>query len=140
MAELKLRKLDRGYILTDFDDHEIGIKDSEQAIEEIKKLLKPDNKPEKPITDGNTLETKPNTVEIHRKIFEKAKEQIESVGKINVAKIARDLGINISTTRGHIIKMNPELETLIKKWKEERDEQAQNVETGTRVDSERLAE
>jgi ribosomal protein S25 len=58
-----------------------------------------------------------NKTELHRKIFEIAKEQINQIGNINVYEITDELKINISTTRKHIKKMNRELESLIKKWK-----------------------
>ena len=64
MTELILKKLDRGFILKDFDGNEIGIRDSEQAIEEIKILIKPDEKHiiytiEKPIIDITDQMEKP---------------------------------------------------------------------------------
>lgn len=131
MTELKLKQLHRGYVLTDFDGNEVGIKDSTQAMEEIRKLLKIDKKSDLPIVEEHTRKTKNSTIELHRNIFENAKEQISSTGKVNCAKIARELDINNSTVHVHIKKMNSELEILIKKWKEERDKQMPNVETGT---------
>jgi ribosomal protein S25 len=78
--------------ITDFDSNEVGCKFPEEK-------------------------QKRNKVEIHRKIFEKAKDQINLVGKINVSKIAEDLKISISTTRNHLKKLNDELEILIKNGK-----------------------
>lgn len=138
MAELKLKQLHRGYVLTDFNDNEVGIKDTEQAMEEIKKLLSIDKKIEQSIADEHIQETKPNPVELHRNIFEKAKEQISIHGKINCSQIARELGINISKARNHINKMNIELEGLIKKWQDERDKQVPNDGTKTNIVSDEI--
>jgi len=135
MTELKLRQLHRGYILTDFDGNEVGVKDPKQAMEEIKKLLNIDEKSEQQTTEEYTSKTKQNTVELHRKIFEAAKEHISLNGKINGAKIARELEINISTVHSHLKKMNIELEKMITKWKDERDKKVLNVETITDAES-----
>ena len=129
MTELKLRQLHRGFVLTDFENNEIGIKDGYQAIEEIKKLLKldeygqkeseeeivPEKIPEKiPILESVK---KPSYIELHRQIFEMVREQIESIGSFNGAKIARELGVNNSTVHNHIKKMQVEIDDLIKKKK-----------------------
>lgn len=133
-AELKLKQLYRGYVLTDFEGNEVGIKDTDQAMEEIKKLLKFDEKSE----EDSILEQKikPNHIELHRMIFEAAKEQISLYGKVNGAKIARELDINNSTVHSHLRKMNLELEDLIKKWQEERDKPMVHTETRVSSDSE----
>jgi hypothetical protein len=105
----------RGYVLTDFEGNEVAIKNGEEAIKEIKKLLNLDEKSENPISEVFTPK-KSNYVEIHRNIFEKAKEQINLTGKVNGAKISRELEINASTVHAHLKKMNFELEELIKNW------------------------
>lgn len=153
MQELKLRQLHRGFLLTDFDNNEVGCKDFEQALEEIKKLIKPDGKSETPITE-TTLEkpiterpttdnqivenhavkkrakrTRDSTIELHRKIFEAAKEQINLLGRVNGAQIARDLNVNASNVGNHLKKMESELDELIKKWQDERDRKMVNAET-----------
>jgi hypothetical protein len=158
MQELKLRQLHRGFLLTDFDNNEVGCKDFEQALEEIKKLIKPDGKfeesiaenptLEKPITERSTTEnqivenhvvkkrakrTRESTIELHRKIFEAAKEQINLLGRVNGAQIARDLNVNASNVGNHLKKMESELDELIKKWQDERDRKMVNAET--KVDS-----
>lgn len=97
---------------------------------ELRKLIK------EKITDlnsdemnSNDPEEKPkyNKIEIHRKIFEIAKEQISLVGKVNIYKIAKVLEISNSTSRRHVNKMNAELEVLIKKWQEERNKQMEQI-------------
>ena len=138
MTELKLKKLHRGYVLTDFDGNEIGVKDSEQAMQEIKKLVKPEDEHGQPAVEQPIKEKKRITVELQREIFEKAKEQINLVGRISKAKISRDLGINASTVHNHLKKMNAELEELIKKWQEEHDKSTLTIETGTDQDSNKL--
>ena len=142
MPELKLRQLHRGFLLTDFNNNEVGCKDSEQALEEIKKLIICDEKSEgqitekpiteKPITEKRGRKKRESTVELHRKIFEAAKEQIDLTGKINNAQIARDLQANPSTVGIHLKGMENELGILTKKWQDERDKKMVNVET--RVD------
>ena len=119
MAELKLKQLYRGYVLTDFDGNEVAIKDKEEAIKEIKNLLNFDEKYKRSNSESYTQKTKPNYAELHRNIFEKAKEQISLTGKVNGAKIARELTINNSTIHAHLNKMNAELEALIKNWHEQ---------------------
>lgn len=140
MTELKLRQLYRGYVLTDFESNEIGCKDAEQAVEEIKKLLNINGKSEKTVAEENKQKTKYTTVELHRKIFEAAKEQINLTGKINGAEIARGLDVNASNVHSHLKKMSIELEELMKKWQDERDKQMLNVETRTNGDSNKLSE
>lgn len=150
MPELKLRQLHRGFVLTDFNNNEIGCKDSEQALEEIKELIIHDEKSreqiaekpvaEKPVAEKSVAEKsekrkrkkRESTVELQRKIFEIAKEQIDLTGKINGAQIARELQINPQAVSKHLKEMENELETLIKKWQDERDKKMVNVET--RVD------
>lgn len=139
MAELKLKQLHRGYVLTDFDGNEVGIKDSEQALEEIKKQLNLDEKSEQPIVEENAQKVKYTTIELHRKIFEKAKEQISLTGKINGAKIARELDANASNVHSHLRKMNTELDELMKNWQDERDKQMLSVETRTNADSDKVS-
>lgn len=68
-------------------------------------------------------------IELHRKIFEKAKGQIDLVGKIDESKIAKELKIDISTTNDHIRKMGLELGLLIIKWQGERDKSMVKKET-----------
>jgi hypothetical protein len=145
MQELKLRPLHRGFVLTDFDNNEVGCKDIEQAFEEIKNLIMSEEKceekceeqftekpnAEKPIADdhivGNSATKKhgrkprESTVEMHRKILEVAKEQINSLGRVNAAQIARDLHVNASNVGLHLKQMENELDELIKKWQEDRD-------------------
>ena len=134
MTELKLRQLYRGYVLTDFESNEIGCKDAEQAVEEIKKLLKIDKNSEQPVAEENKQKTKYTTVELHRKIFEAARDQINLTGKINGAEIARGLDVNASNVHAHLKKLSTELDELIKKRQEERDKQMLNVETKTDAD------
>lgn len=62
-----------------------------------------------------------NKAELRSKIFEKAKEQINLVGKVDTSKIAEDLKINISETNDYISKMGLELTFLIKTWQDEVD-------------------
>lgn len=62
-----------------------------------------------------------NKTELRRKIFEKAKEQIGLVGKVDVSKIAEYLKIDVSTTNDHIKKMGLELAFLIKTWQDDVD-------------------
>lgn len=142
MAELKLRQLHRGYVFTDFDGNEIGCKDSAQAMEEIEKLLKPDKKSEKPdkeeSVEGHIRKPRQGTVELHRKIFEKAREQVDLTGKVNAAQIARELEVNASNVSVHLKKMNSEIELLIKKWQDERDKKMVNVDTKTSLDGGKL--
>ena len=128
MTELKLRQLYRGYVLTDFESNEIGCKDAEQAVEEIKKLLKVDERYEESVL-GESRKPKYTTVELHRKIFEAAKEQINLTGKINGAEIARELDANASNVHAHLKKLSTELNELIKKRQEERDKPMINTET-----------
>lgn len=118
-TELKLRKLHRGYVLTDFNGDEIGIKDSEQAIDELKKILKPEEKVDQsmPIIEIDKIE-KERVADLQKKIFEKAKEQIGMTGKVNGAKIARELNIGHSTAHTYIKKMSIEIEALIKMWQD----------------------
>ena len=139
VVELKLKKLHRGYVLTDFDGNEVGIKDSEQAMQEIKKLIKPEDGPEQSIAGQPIKEKKRITVELQREIFEKAKEQISLVGKVSGAKISRDLAISASTVHNHLKKMNAELEELIKKWQDERDKSTLVVETRTDSDNNKVS-
>lgn len=158
MTELKLRRLYRGYVFTDFDGNEVGCKDSDQAIDEIKKLLEPDKKLEEQITEkppiekpveeqitekspiekpveerpvAGKLDRKPryNRVELQRKIFEAAKEQINLIGKVNAAQISRDLNISPSSVGNHLKVLENELNLLIKKWQDERDKKMVNAET-----------
>lgn len=136
MTELRLRKLYRGYVFTDFDGNEIGCKDTEQAMDEIARLLVPDKKfeesateksiiedkiAEKPVVEKRARKTKASAIEMHRKIFERAKDQIGLTGKINGAQIAREMGINASNVSAHLRRMHNELEILIKKWQDEGD-------------------
>jgi hypothetical protein len=149
MSELKLRKLFRGYVFTDFDGNEIGCKDTEQAIYEIEKLLKPDKKHEESESDIEEIEEevkkervkkeRTSTVELHRKVFELAKEQINVTGKVNGAQIARDLDANASNVSIHLKRMHEELDVLIKKWQDERDKPMVNVETRINPDSGKLS-
>jgi DNA-binding NarL/FixJ family response regulator len=141
MTELKLRQLHRGYVLTDFEGNEVGVKDSEQAIEEVKKLLNGGNSEKPPVEDSSqvqeqarTKKVKYTTVELHRKIFEIAKEQISVTGKTNGAEIARALGTNASNVSNHLKKMT-ELDELEKKWKDERDKKMTVTETRTDAES-----
>lgn len=134
MVELKLRKLFRGYVFTDFDGNEIGCKDTNQAMDEIVRLLDPDKKSEELVVEGQVREkrerkTRKNAIETHRKIFEAAKEQINITGKINCAQIARDLDLNASNVGNHLKKMNDELEGIIKKWQDERDKPMVRADT-----------
>ena len=62
-----------------------------------------------------------NKTELHRKIFEIAKEQISTVGQFDEKKISEKLKIDVSTAKGHIKKMRLELAFLIKKWQDEED-------------------
>lgn len=144
MTELKLRRLFRGYVLTDFDGNEVGCKDSGQVMEEIKNLLKLDEKFEQPVTykmeEYCIRKQRSSTIERHRNIFEKAREQINLTGKVNNAKIARDLNITPSNVGNHLKKMNVELDELIKKWQEERDKKMLIVETRTDEESNKLPE
>lgn len=136
MTEIKLKKLHRGYVLTDFEGNEIGIKDSVQAMEEVEKLLGSDEKSvqsTKQSIEQSTVEEPlkktRNTAELHRTIFEKAKEQIELTGKVSPVKISRELEINNSTVHLHIRKMSIELDALIKKRQDEMDKHMIIVET-----------
>jgi len=145
MTELKLRQLHRGYILTDFEGNEVGVKDKEQAIEEIRQLLNGGNS-ETPIEDSSQLQehaeqqkVKYSRVELQRKVFEKAKEQIELYGKTNGAEIARELGSNNSTINNHLNRMKVELDELIKKWQDERDKKMTVTETRTDAESNTVA-
>lgn len=140
MTELKLKQLHRGYVLTDFDNNEIGVKDSGQAMEEIGKLLKPDERFEQSTVKGPIKKTRPNTAELHRQIFEKAKEQIDITGKVNAAKIARELELNNSSVHSHLKKMNVELETIIKKWNDEHDKTMLAAETRTDDESAKIVQ
>ena len=70
-----------------------------------------------------------NKTEIHRRIFEAAKEQIDLVGQIDVSKISEELKINVSTARKHVKKMALELELLIKKRENEKDKPIERQET-----------
>lgn len=170
MQELKLKTLFRGYILTDFDGNDMGIKDAEHAIEEIKKLLTQGNssnnivnnvahkekelpanqiqfdekdpgtireheeyplcKDEFLAQDNNSNNRKSdgeihkdnkkgskrhNYIELHRKIFEIAKDQISISGRTNGAEISRILRIGISSVYTHLGKMNKDLDILIRK-------------------------
>ncbi len=143
MAELKLRQLYRGFVLTDFDGNDVGCKDSEHAIEEIRKILGSDNDCSHD-NDHNSSHDhvckiigKPiqrmiyNPVELRRNIFEKAKEQIDIIGKINGAQISRDLDVKCSTVHSHLKKMSVELDALIKSRQEERDKKMSDIETRT---------
>lgn len=140
MTELKLEQLCRGYVLTDFDGNKVGIKDSKHAIEEIEKLLNIGRKSGQSIVEKLIRKPKYNHVELHRNIFEKAKEQIGSYGKINCAKIARELNISYSNVRNHLDKMNLELDELIKKWQDERDKNIADKETTPNADDGKLNE
>jgi hypothetical protein len=62
-----------------------------------------------------------NKIELHRFIFEKAREQINLVGQFDIKKISEELKIDVSTTQKHIKKMSLELTILIKRWQDERD-------------------
>jgi len=135
MTELKLKQLHRGYVLTDFDGNDIGVKDSEQAMEEIRKLVKPGEESGQPAIKEPLKKTRPNTAELHRQIFEKAKEQIDLTGKFSAVGISRALQINNSTVHSHLKKMNIELEELIKKWKIGHYENVLPSETGTDAES-----
>lgn len=86
--------------IKDFDKNEIGFKPTEEK-------------------------QKYNKTELHRKIFEIAKEQISLVGEVDVPKIAEDLKVDISVADSHVRKMSLELTLLIKKWQDERDVSAQ---------------
>jgi hypothetical protein len=77
---------------------------------------------------------KRSTLELKRKIFEKAKEQIELLGRVNGARIARELGRNTSNVCIHLKKMDSELDELIKKWIDERDKKMVNVKTKSDVE------
>ena len=129
MEELKLKKLFRGYVLSDFEGNEIGIKDSEQAMIEIKKLIYHDEISEQSVAEQPIKEKRRTTVELQREIFENAKEQINLTGKVVGIKIARDLVINPSTVSNHLKKMDLELEGLIKKWQDDHDRSQPVVET-----------
>lgn len=59
-----------------------------------------------------------NKTELHRKIFEKAKEQINLAGKVDASKIAEDLSVEILLANDHIKKMGLELAFLIKTWQD----------------------
>ncbi len=155
MAELKLRQLHRGYVLTDFEGNEVGVKDSEQAVEEIKNLLNGKNQ-ENIIDEGNIQDSEQgskeegqqlqiqkvryNRTELHRKIFELAKEQINLTGRTNAAEIARELGSNHSTVSNHINKMKVELDKFVIKWQDERDKKMLNTETITDKEGNKLSE
>ena len=129
MEELKLKKLFRGYVLSDFEGNEIGIKDSEQAIIEIKKPIYQDEISDQSVAEQPIKEKRRTTVELQREIFENAKEQINLTGKVVGIKIARDLVINPSTVSNHLKKMDLELERLIKKWQDDHDRSQPVVET-----------
>lgn len=144
MAELKLRQLHRGYVLTDFEGNEVGVKDSEQAIEEVKKLLNGNNSEKPPVEDSEHVKEQIQKVrytrtELQRKVFEKAKEQISLTGKTNGAEIARELGSNPSTINIHLNRMRIELDELVKKWQDERDKKMTVTETRTDADSNKVA-
>ena len=62
-----------------------------------------------------------NKAGLHRKIFEKAKDQINIAGRVNVSKIAEDLKIDVSVANDHIKKMGLELAFLTKTWQEKVD-------------------
>lgn len=62
-----------------------------------------------------------NKTELHRKIFEIAKEQISAVGQFDEKKISEKLKIDVPAAKGHIKKMRLELAFLIKKWQDEED-------------------
>lgn len=94
----------------------------ERSGEHIECIIEPTKKP------------KPNPVELHRNVFEKAKEQIDLVGRVNVKKIAEELDVSTSNVRRHLKKLNSELEALIKKWQDRRDVQMTNIDTRTTVD------
>jgi hypothetical protein len=140
MAELKLRQLFRGFVLTDFDGNEVGCKDSEQAMTEIRQLLNLDEKSEQIVEEENSRKPRQSAVELHRNIFEKAKEQINLTGKVNGAQIARELEANASNIHSHLKKMHLELDELIKKWQDERDGKMLNVETRTDAESNKFHE
>ncbi len=141
MAELKLRQLYRGFILTDFDGNDIGCKDSEHAVDEIRRLLMVVKTDDGQIIEDLCIQKrKPNNIELHRNIFERAKEQIDVVGKYNGAQIARDLHVNNSTVHSHLRKMSIELDELIKKWQEERDKKMLNVETRTTEEGDKFGD
>jgi hypothetical protein len=140
MTELKLRQLFRGFVLTDFDGNEVGCKDSEQAMTEIRQLLNLDEKSEQTVEEENSRKPRQSAVELHRNIFEKAKEQISLTGKVNGAQIARELEANASNIHSHLKKMHLELDELIKKWQDERDGKMLNVETRTDAESNKFHE
>jgi DNA-binding transcriptional MerR regulator len=128
MSELKLRPLYRGFVLTDFNGNEVGCKDLEHVIEEIKKLLKLDEESEKSIEVEHSRKSRISAVELHRNIFEKAKEQISMTGKVNGAQIGRELCANVSNIHNHLKKMDNELQELIKKWQDEEGKKLPKVE------------
>ncbi len=79
-------------------------------------------------SDNNTISlkrpekrTKYNKTELHRRIFEIAKGQIDIVGKIDTSKISEELKVDVSAINDHVNMMSCELESMIKKWQEERD-------------------
>lgn len=77
-------------------------------------------------------EQKYNKTELHRKIFEIAKEQINLVGQFDATKISEKLKIDVPTAKGHIKKMNLELAFLIKKWQDEQDKSIEKQDTTVR--------
>lgn len=77
---------------------------------------------------GQEEKPKYNKTELHRIIFEKAREQINLVGQFDVSKISEELKIDISTTQKHIKKMGLELAILTKKWQDERDKSSVPME------------
>ena len=142
MGELKLRQLHRGYVLTDFEANEIGIRDSEHAIDEIKKLLKLDEQQsiKQDVQKNSKMlsqeiqpirQEKPDFLELQAKILEKAKEQISLTGKVNGTKIARELGMNYSTVHHRLKKLTTEIDELIKKRQKEHDKPVSDIDTKT---------
>jgi len=77
-------------------------------------------------------EQKYNKTELHRKIFEIAKEQINLVGQFDTTNISEKLKIDVPTAKGHIKKMNLELAFLIKKWQDEQDKSIERQDTTVR--------
>jgi hypothetical protein len=119
-----LFKLDYEFTDTTEGRYVWKVKELEQRATSLRELLK------EKVTDINSnkdgckyQKEKPryNKTELHRNIFEIAKEQICSVGKFDVSNIAASLQINVSVVESHIKKMGLELALLIKQWQDEQD-------------------
>jgi hypothetical protein len=74
------------------------------------------------------------TIELHRKIFEMAKEQINLLGRVNSNEIAKEMDTSNSAVQKHLKKMDGDLDDLIKKWQVERDKKMVNTETRTDIE------